>query len=292
MPDENFGNKPSQSPIHSFEREGFKMAWDVEFRKMLRENPGIIKNAIELMNQATQEYNPQPIKLGDLEVSYDKKSEKWMQDNGESAIDYGRGTFFSLDKIYKDEKSGLEISMLGRSKRELESGNSVRIDDCDYFKINFKDNSYFVKRSFISINPGFNEFKNTISANEALKDLDFVKIVDARLGFQDEKESWYVSRWQDIEQAGFVSFDTLALGGVDDYGNLIEGFLNNNYRSETNNMRYKELTGKVSQIRNRLARAGINTEDLYANLFCNFNTGTFILLDVGVDEKGLGNPIR
>ncbi len=278
----------------SIKTESRKIAYDdLEFRKMLRESPGIIKEAIALATRASEEYEPQPIAIKNTEVSYDKESGQWLQADGEPATE-GRGTFISPGKTFTDENSDLEVAMLGKSKRELESENkkSVRVDDCDYLKINFKGHSFFVKRSFVTINPGFTEFESTIKAKEALKDLNFIKVVEAKLGYQDKNESWYVSEWQEIEQAGFVPFDTLSLGGIDDYGNSIDGFSRNDFRSEASQMRFAELKIKAQRIENTLRRAGVNTGDLYANLFCNFNTGTFILLDVGVDEKGLGNPNR
>ena len=299
------------------------MAYANEFRAMLKEHPGIIRTAIGLANRAVDEYDPpdNPIPGYYRDVRFDKKTGKWLEEErhillneqGKTYIDpvsgktatkpvgwkdltFGRGTILVPGKPVTDENTRLELTVLGRSNREMPLWSTgIRFDKCDYFKVGHEGHNFFVKRSIITNNPGFNEFRNTILAKEVLKNMDFVKVVEAQLGYEDQNESWYVSKWEDLEKAGFGTFDI----GIrsNDYGEKKEGLLSGfgviPYKEYlVQETEYKEAEKKADLIRHKLYEAGIH-HDVDANLFYNIKTRTFILLDVaGEPTKALGNPIR
>lgn len=321
MPSEDL--KPNlPRPVHTFETEDFKMAWDRNFRDMLRAHPGIIKTAIAITDQAVAQYNPgnNPIPDYDAKVMFDRENGKWLEEkiimrqkNNDEESDYdpvtgklatqsrgwvdltvGRGAILVPGESIKDDKTGLEIVVLGRSNRELPMPGFTRVDRCDYLKMSFRGQSFFVKRCFITNNPGFFEFKNTISAKEALKDLDFVRVVDAKLGYQDKNESWYISGWEELERAGFQTFDYSI--SRTDYGSKkkesIQAWLNlSEDEFTTKEDEYSKAEAKAKLISEKLELCGINY-DLYSNLFYNYQTKTFVLLDVtGNQTEYLGNAI-
>ncbi|PIT92979.1 MAG: hypothetical protein COU06_02520, partial [Candidatus Harrisonbacteria bacterium CG10_big_fil_rev_8_21_14_0_10_38_8] len=207
-----------------------KLGYENEFRALLKENPGILKVAIKLIDQALEEYNP-PEKIVDNEYSekvklmYDKEANKWLQGLKDYHLRYpmriGRGTLLVPGEPVKDEESGLTVTVLGRSNRKFPK----REDIGDYLKITFQGQSFFVKRSYITISPGFREFQDTLTAKEALKELEYVKVIEAKLGYQDDKESWFVSRFEDLETAGYkpgvLENNIFSSREHDDYGNPI-----------------------------------------------------------------------
>ncbi len=276
------------APIRSIETKGEKIAYAVEFRQMLREHPGIIKTAIELTDKAVAEYNPSNVMIDGKEFTFKKAEGIWVYKKAfsysegrklvtgedETRMDFGRGTILVAGKPITDEKTGLKITVIGRSNRVINfSQDNVRLDKCDYLKMSVGRESFFVKRSFISINPGFTEFKNTISAEQALKDLKFVKVVSAKLGYQDKKESWYISSWEDLEKKGFVILDE------------------NQFKSTKE---HQTINRRADMIESRLEEVGYQC-DLIRNLFYSHKNKTFILLDVTSEydqEKALGQAIR
>ena len=297
MPKERLKMDPGRSPVHTREdkREGKvgKVAWMREFREMLRENPGIVRAAIRLADQAVAEYDPPEIEMENEEglerkLKYEKATSRWLRlvedeiwatdskgkiyfpelDEGVKLgdwipMDFGRGTLLYPGNPIADQKTSLVVSILGRSNREFQRESFTVRNKCDYFIMTIDGKSFFVKRSFVTTTPGVAEFKNSMTAKEILKDLPFVKVVESELGFQNKDESWYVPRWENIENAGYESYNQLTL--------LPTG-----------------LAEKAAKIRQRLTEAGLGY-DIGANLFYNPGTDHFILLDVTGNER-FGNP--
>ncbi len=302
----------------SSESEHRKLAYANEFRAMLRKHPGILKVAMEMVDKRLAEYNPAPMKLGKAEIplKYDQQTGRWLQERKmhpmvdgkidfsqyeESEWDplgYGRGVILAPGEPMVDENTGLTVTVLGRSNRDLPSGlfglgSTTRIDKADYLKVDFHGHAFFVKKSFVTQNPGFVEFQNVIAARELLSDLDFVKVVEAQLGYQDKKQSWYVSKWEDLEAAGFEPFGEHM--SINDYGQSTRlGYdVPGSYRGFENQQAYEEAHQKAKAIKQRLEAGSIH-RDLGSNLFYNRETKTFILLDpTGEDKnKTVGQPIR
>ena len=275
-----------------FESRSRKLAYLEEFRQMLEENPGITRAAITLADQAVAEYDPSPVQMVNeegyiREVKYDRETGKWLRQVDDESwslqegevrpegvppgtkfgdwipMDFGRCMLFRPGKPIIDEATGLVVSVIGRSNREFDLEiAATRIDKSDYFIMTINGKSFFVKRSFITLTPGASEFKNTLVAKGALKDLPFVRVVEAQLGYQSKNESWYVSKWEDIENAGYEPYELV---------------------------KTKELEEKVTQIKDRLIKIGIGA-DISSNLFYNPGTNNFILLDITGQDK-LGTPL-
>lgn len=303
----------------SFESEQRKLAYANEFRIMLHEHPGILRVAIETVDKAIAQYNPAPTEIGKAEipVSYDQKTGQWVEERKRFAkkhgkldfsrylkksdrvpLSYGRGVLLVPGESLEDKKTGLTVIVLGRSNRDLPGGpfglgSTTRIDQTDYLKVDFQGQSFFVKKSSVTQNPGFVEFQNVIAAKKLLNDLDFVKVVDAQLGYQDKKQSWYVSKWKDIEAAGFKPFSDRV--SIDDYGRSVKSDYDapGSYRGFENQQAYEEAHQKADAIKQRLETGSIH-HDLESNLFYNRKTKTFILLDVTGEDKDkmVGQPIR
>ena len=67
------------------ESEYKHLAYTDEFRGMLREHPGVIKAARELMDEEVAEYDPPPIKVHEtLEFRWNKEKCIWEEFAGES----------------------------------------------------------------------------------------------------------------------------------------------------------------------------------------------------------------
>ncbi len=273
-----------------------KITYATEFRDMLRENPGIIKIAIRLADEAVEKYEPKNIQIGSYRLKYNRESRGWFidSDSGQTSIlnrpEFGRGVFLVPGKPSTDIESGLKVTVLGRSLREGIGGDRSRFDKADYFKFYFKGKAFFVKRSFITITPGFEEFQSIVRAKKALSDLDNVRLVEAQMGYQDNNESWYISKWENLESAGFLPENSL-FGGPDNYGKHRK---RGTFLQDSKNIteEFNDYSATEQTILSRLYKAGI-VKDADNNLFYNLKTKQFIFLDLGFNEsKGLGNPIR
>lgn len=283
----------------SFETENRKLAYNNEFREKLRENPGIMKAAIDLVGQAETDYQPENLTVGKYECSWNSEGfweivkvdgqaiEQRIPLNKE--LHWTRGVFFKPDRPYIDETTGLQVSVLGKSDREWErAGNVVRIEKSAYAKLSLGDTSYFVKKSTATNNPAYSEFTNAMRAKEALAQLPFVHVVDAKLGFQDKKQSWFVSKWEELENQGFGATLWFQGSGFNDYGQPIdtavgrlsaadhptEHLLAESEREE------QEVVTNMQLIERTLHEAGIPIHDIADNLFFNPQTKTYILLDI------------
>jgi hypothetical protein len=273
--------------------EGRKMAYAQEFRDMLRKNPGIIRAAIGLTEKAEEEYNPENFTMGDVELQWDKDKGSWqiVREDGKQLrkpepLVYGRNAPMRPGEKITDEKSGLEVTLLGKPDRIIYLRYLNRKDKASYFRMNFKDESYFVKKASLTNNPGFTEFKNTHAAAEKLKHLDFVKVVECQLGYQDNKGSWYVSKWEDLEAAGYDSVANMETVDFNDYGDPIDIDFENQPGHE-------QLQDQIDEISEILGEDNLNI-DLHANLFYNPQTKHFVLLDVSNNDPDqmLGSPFR
>lgn len=162
-----------------------------------------------------------------------------------------------------------------------------RTDLTTYLKVSLSENAFFVKKSTPSNNPGFTEFNNNIRAQEVLHEVDSIEVVNAKLGYTDDKQSWFVSEWHDLEKVGFISFDSAQITSTTDYAEDIP---------ETDEMEFIEqhvpiIRGKVDEVRRVAKEAGLLIADLNMNLFYNPSTRKFLLLDVtSRDSAGLRQP--
>ncbi|MBU0731343.1 hypothetical protein KKC88_00505 [Patescibacteria group bacterium] len=298
-----------QNEIRSIEGRSRKLAYDVEFRNKLRENPGILKKGMEMMNQAIDDYQPEPFEYrpGQM-VRYDKETNTWLieergyepvrDENGQFVFDergavvtrevteqpfyLGRATLLAPGETINNPDTGLEVTLLGRSNREGIKGAYRIVNVCNYFKIKMGEDEYFVKESAETLNPGFDEFQNTQAAREALKDIDFVEVVDAQLGYQDGRQSLYVSRWKDLESRGFRV--SVGWRQTDDYGKY--------YQSVENPVDKQEIRRRY-QLIEKILRENDLGEDVENNLLYQPQTGQFFLIDVtGKNTEEVGEPVR
>ncbi len=275
-------NRETGTDFSSFETDRRKIAYDNEFRDMLRDNPGIIKATKNLVDEAEHDYHPENMEFGGMELAWDDIGESWKIVKMHGAelyqpevLQYGRNAFLRPSETLKDEKAGIELTMLGKTNRVLTSRSRGKwVDRTEYFRVKHGDQDYFVKKSESTINPGFSEFHNTHKAAELLKRFDFVTVVESQLGYQSGKESWHVSKWQDIEAAGYNSVSYMMKLDFNDYGdpiNLPEG--------STGQEVFADQVFRLQAIKEVLKTHGLHY-DLYPNLFYNPGTKHFILLDV------------
>lgn len=266
----------------SFETEHRKLAYENDFREMLRQNPEIIKATKNLVSQAEEEYAPENMTFGGMEFQWNNDEERWeiIKMLGEEldypeTYEYGRNAFLRPSKPLVDEKQNLELTMLGKTNRVLTSKSRGKwVDRTEYFRVKHGDEEYFIKKSESTINPGFSEFHNTHKAAQLLKRFDFVTVIESQLGYQKGKESWHVSKWKDIEAAGYNSVSYWRGLPFNDYGDpvvLPEGMRGQEV--------FADQVFRLNAIKEVLKTHGLHY-DLYPNLFYNPETKHFILLDV------------
>jgi hypothetical protein len=297
MPQEDF--KPSTKRIKEgvtmHEVGAKKLAYLQEFRDLLKESPGIIKKAEELIDKGIEDYNPEDIVLRGAHLKYDKGNVRWFEEkrrvvlgpDGKIQYDHdghvvtthagwgptflGRGTFLSPGETMTDEETGLSLTILGRSNRVFHTSRIVREDKSDYIKVTLGGESYFIKRCSATFNPGFTEFKSTIKARDVLRGMSYVKVIEPQLGYQDEKDSWFISKWEDLK-----GLDYRPQNSLDDYATGV------GYEKLRTNEDYDNYEFKRRNIEDVLRKAKLNL-DLDSNLLYSQETGTFILLDVAED---------
>ncbi|MFH0819281.1 MAG: hypothetical protein V1898_04765 [Patescibacteria group bacterium] len=286
-----------------------KLAYVDKFRDELRERPGIIRSAVDLMNQAVSEYEPESFEYrpGNT-VRYDKDRNIWLindpgieylrDEHGQPVRDeegrsvmrrfdeqpfyLGRGTLLVPGEAIADPETDLQVTVLGRSNRDIPSGFQQierRVDKTDYFRVDLNKKPYFVKRSTVTQNPGFDEFRAVQKAKEVLADLGFVEVIDAQLGYQDDQHSWYIASWKELESAGFIPYHPSRLSN--DYGRYVD----RPRESQLPKKQYRE-------IEKRLRSSNLDV-DLASNLFFIPGTDKFFLLDVTSGNiEGIGQPYR
>ena len=285
-----------------------KLGYVQEFRHMLREHPGIINTALLLTQKAEDEYAPPNIKigLGELEWNKEKTEFEVVKRDGEnikpmpySQFIWGRGTVLIPGDTVKDEKTGLEVTVLAKTNRKfyggfIGTGSLNRIDMSTYLKMKLGDKTFFVKKSSATNNPGYEEFKNSKKAKGALADLDDVTVVDAQLGYEDNQQSWFVSKWEDLESTGFFPVDSWEGGVPNDYGEFLPKAKDIEEELAEERKIKQKAKSVTEQIKIRLAEAGIDIQDIDPNLFYNPQTDKFFLLDITPREetKGVGQPRR
>lgn len=274
-----------------------------EFRQMLRDNHGIVRTVIKLIQEAEKEYNPEDLVIESGTLRWNKAQtawevirDRWREYTEPRSLGHlimGRGTLLKAGDTFKDSNSDLEVTVLGMTNREFHmgivgQGPVYRIDKSTYMKIKKGDHSFFVKKSIATNNTGFNEFNNSVKVKQALKDLDDVEVVEAQLGYTDGNQSWFVSNWQNLEEAGFFPWDTYRGGVPNDYGQYAP--------IDEKRELAREMSGDVNSLQVRMKelaeKEGVKIIDLNVNLFYNPNTQKFFLLDITVwDKSSLNQPL-
>lgn len=116
---------------------------------------------------------------------------------------------------------------------------------------------------------------------EALRDIDNLGVVEAQLGYSDDRQSWFVSKWEELESNGFAPNDAWVSSTPNDYGEfepLVRKKNGLTYRDPA----YLEriVVPMEKEIEKRARAIGIRISDLRPNLFYNPDTERFFLLDV------------
>lgn len=271
-----------------------------DFHQIVKERPGIISSTLKLMQKAETEYDPPNTKVGISEMQWNKDKDEWEaisidgkplakpQRHAEFAV--SRAVLFRAGEPQVDTLTGLSVTLLGKSNRVFEETDlsdvydARRIDISSYFEIDLGGNKFFVKKSLATDNSGYHEFRDSIKVREALKGVANLKIVEAQLGYIDDRQSWFVSKWEDLEKVGFFPVATWAIYAMNDYGELPErDVLRQSHKL------WEIAEAKIKEIKTRLTEVGMDIEDFGFNLFHNFETGQFFLLDV--TSKGENRPL-
>lgn len=282
-----------------------ELGYDVGFRQMLESRPGITRSALSLLHQAEEAYNPSDIQVLGHTLSWNKEANNWMvSKSGEKEFDkplplgwviHTRGAYMKEDKPFIDPQTGLEVTILGKSTRLLGQGPD-RVDETTYARMRLVGESsdsseptpdFFVKKSVATGYPAFPEFVHSKQAQEALRDIPDLNIVEAQLGYSDKKQSLFVSKWVDLENRGFFPSISVTSGDPNDYGqpsaldkvfdeddDVFIAFMENHS---------SKIEAMKAMISTQMQEAGLTIGDLEQNLFYNPDTGKFFLLDVTVD---------
>ncbi|MDP4008630.1 MAG: hypothetical protein Q8P68_05570 [Candidatus Peregrinibacteria bacterium] len=288
-----------------FETPNRKLAYNDQFRRMLKEQRGLIKTALRLIKEAEDAYNPENLTLKDkYECKWNHESYDWDIIREEDklldtprklwdAMKETRGAYLKPDKPHIDRATELEVQLLGKSHRtwwDDEATTIRRLDIVSYARLTYKGTSFFVKKSTATHNPGYIEFHNTILAREALARLPYVRTIEPQFGYQDKGQSWFVSSWENLESTGFKPYIWHLGSGFDDYGELYgdprvlsclaDAKELNPEEEERADNNYKEMNEKFWEIEAALEASGTQFGDLDDNIFYNRETKTFIYLDV------------
>ena len=171
-------------------------------------------------------------------------------------------------------------------------GQVQRLDTSTYLKVTLGEKAFFIKKSVVTDNPGFEEFKNSAKAAEVMGGVENLSVVDAQLGYQDSNQSWFVSKWEDLERVGYFPSDAWIGGIPNDYGKFLFSGLEEitNKSKEIYEVKPK-ISATIQQIKMRLREVGIEMVDIDPNLFYNPETGKFFLLDITATKtKGIRQP--
>lgn len=273
-------------PTKLTERANRRLGYAQEFKDMIHEHPGVLRAALLLTQKAEDEYNPPNIRVEPAELRWNKeKTEFEVIKHGdrtlEEPIPYGefiagRGVILAAGETLKDHETGLEVTAL--AKRDFETRHRKEITT--YFKIKLEDKSFFIKKSVATHFPGYKEFKSSIKAKKFLSGLKNLQVIEAQLGYTDSHQSWFVSKWQDLESEGFFPYEALQGYSIpNDYGEFPEEQEVDSFHLGPEKL-VEKVKSTIKQIETRSAEAGIHIFDLEANLFVNPKTGKLFLLDV------------
>ncbi len=309
--------KESSEEATFVETEHRKLGYATEFKTFVKENPGFLKNTRELIAKAEKDYSPGILHIGDIESRWVGPKGFWevFREKGDllekpfplsqhRRFSMSRTAFFMPGINYVDSSNTTEVKILGKFYREWPDRRGIpgRIDQTTYAKVGHNGKYFFVKKSPITIMPGFREFTNTMKAKSVLQNIDYVKVIEAQLGYQDATQSWFVSRWELLEKAGFGPVSQQGgTTGRDDYAQPIDspdtlqfGYdykLLDTFSEEEKERRSKALRterllmlDREDMILQTLKGAGIFTQDLESNIFYNPTSHTFILLDLAAPE--------
>ena len=154
--------------------EQFKqLEYTPDFKEVIAQNPGALKSFLKLEKEIESSYNPE-----------DTENEKSYTD-GEITI-----TPLYRNSIHKNFIRQTEMPITG------------------YLKVEIGDQKFFVKTL-----PGFyydpenssgiEEFKSIEKADEVLKDIEGVKVIEPQLGYHDKEKNktYFVSKWLDLPSA-------------------------------------------------------------------------------------------
>lgn len=122
----------------------------------MREHPGIVGSALILTLQAEDRYDPGELQIGRGTLQWNKEIENWeFIKFGDRAYDkpqdirrhiLARGAFLKKGDPVTDPTTGLEITILGRAKRDFKTlGRGRNVDRTTYLKMALGDTSFFVK---------------------------------------------------------------------------------------------------------------------------------------------------
>lgn len=276
------------------------LAYSNEFRQLLRSHPGIIAAATDLIQRAEDAYDPGEIKVGDVTHAWNKRINNWetiaYRDQGLDEprslghAEWGRGAILHPGTPLTEPNFGLEVTVLGKASRELGNPHSSIVDRLDvssYLRISLGNQGFFVKKSHATTNPGFYEFSTSIIMREALRDTEGLGVVEAQLGYSDNHQSWFVSKWEELESQGFFPFDHWIGSTPNDYGQLPE---KDYHFDDSTLLENEEILSKGNrmkgEIRAKAANVGVEIGDLDVNLFYNPRTGKFFYLDITARDTG------
>lgn len=290
--------------VRIIERGTRKLGYALEFSQTLGEHPGALKTAMQLAQRAIDEYCPSNIQSGVGELQWNKDETRFdvIKVRGQSLAvpqpyenwaSATRGVLLAEGGTYQDDKLGLNVTILGKSKRDYMLGmfNQLhRLDDSAYFRISLGEQAFFVKKSTKTINTGFSEFRDSIKVSTILRNIADIQVVDAQLGYESQQQSWFVSRWENLESASFYPFDLFMGNTPSDYGEYISWMDERKQRYLAHESKVKAT---VEDIKTRLKKVGVEIRDIEANLFYNPFTEKYFLLDVTTkDANKLGQPHR
>lgn len=264
-----------------------RLGYANEFRQMLREQPNVVRTTMGLIEKAETEYDPGEMQLGVGVIRWNREATAWqvISYNGRlhptpqplDQLVLGRGIILKAGETHIDPRTGLEVTVLGKSKREfIPWGTSFveRTDQSTYAKVSLGGDAFFIKKSLSTNNPGFGEFTNTINAKAALVDMGDLKVIEAQLGYTDDHQSWFISNWEELESSGFFPADSFRSGSPNDYGEYLSLGLRPRFQQSA------LIEQRIEQIREKTKEAGIGVGDLHMNLFYNPFTKKYIYLDV------------
>lgn len=247
-----------------------RMIWDNYFIEKINEIDTAILDIIRVtLEGAIASYAPADTQIA---FGYNVESKgngiQLKSRSGRGLLRYalGRGVLFVPGSPVVDDTLNLAVQVLGVSNRVLESGRGARLDYAEYFKVSLDGDSYFVKKSKITNNSGFEEFMNLDYVRSAFNGLDYVEVAVPVFAFSSKDVSYIVTVWKDLRD--YVQcFEGRA--NVDDYGNAVT---HSSYADD-------EYSRKFNFIVDVLRKYKVDN-DVLGNIFYNPQTKKFFILDL------------